>query len=84
MPHRTTPHHTTRVVSCTQLTFKTDGAMDGVSYQLNFSPPTHSDGDVQLLFKDFRPNFRGRPVEAPALKGEDVVQVRRCGGAAYL
>ena len=30
---------------------------------------------VRLKFSDFRPTFRGRPVSAPPLRGEDCVQL---------
>ena len=60
-----------------KLTLKTDSAVDGVQYQLGFSPPTNSTaGYVRLPLSDFKANFRGQPVpNAPPIRGEQIVQV---------
>lgn len=62
-----------------KLVLKTDAAVDGVSYQASLSAATtelaKDGGVVHIPFSAFQPSCRGRPVSAPPLRGEDVVQL---------
>ena len=70
------------LLSCTgdgragyKLSLKTDRSMDGVWYQLSFSPGRERQ-QYKLPFSAFRASVRGQPVRgAPPLRGEDVVQM---------
>ena len=59
-----------------KITAKTDGSMDGVMYQLAFTPSSGALQTIKLPLSAFRANFRGRPVQgAPPLRGEDIAQL---------
>jgi len=59
-----------------KITVKTDRQMDGVMYQLAFTPQSGAMQTIRLPLSAFRANFRGRPVQgAPPLQGEDIVQI---------
>ena len=59
-----------------KITAKTDSSMDGVMYQLAFTPSSGAPQTIKLPLSAFRANFRGRPVPgAPPLRGENIVQL---------
>ena len=56
-----------------KLTFKTDSALDGVSWQIAL-PAASTEQTVRLPFAQFQPTFRGQVVRNVApLRGEDVM-----------
>lgn len=58
------------------LTFRTDKAFDGISYQAKFKTEKNKWQEIRLPFEDFGPKFRGRIIpNQPELLSEDIEQI---------